>query len=233
MDHPPGGRGQPQRLADPVLASGRDVHLQRIDDPETGKGIDLEVLFSGTGYALEFTTRIQDQLVGVFPEIKIKQKSVESALFSTNLADGKFQLTTYTNTVVPDAVLEMTSQYHSEGSRNYGRGNFPEIDALLEKAIGEVVAQAIAAFFAEERNAEVLDRLKEGGLDPEPPPAKKVGNLSGKTFVVTGTLAGCFDKIKSKVPTKAGRHKIAEHTNALRYKNNILARDLRAVRRPS
>jgi DNA ligase (NAD+) len=35
----------------------------------------------------------------------------------------------------------------------------------------------------------VLDRLAEGGLRPEPPPAKKQGHLTGKVFVVTGTLA--------------------------------------------
>lgn len=62
-----------------------------------------------------------------------------------------------------------------------------ELEALED--IGPVVAQGIAAYFEEPRNAEVLDRLKEGGLDPEPPPAKKEGHLTGKTFVVTGTLA--------------------------------------------
>ena len=54
-----------------------------------------------------------------------------------NLAFG-FDLTGYVNTVVPDAVLEMISQYHSGGSRNYGRGNIPELDTMLDKAIGEL-----------------------------------------------------------------------------------------------
>ncbi len=62
-----------------------------------------------------------------------------------------------------------------------------ELEAIED--IGPVVAQAIAAYFADKRTSDVLDRLKKGGLDPEPPPAKKEGTLTGKTFVVTGTLA--------------------------------------------
>jgi DNA ligase (NAD+) len=56
--------------------------------------------------------------------------------------------------------------------------------------IGPVMAQAIAEYFADEHNQAVLDRLADGGLDPERPPAKKEGHLTGKTLVVTGTLKG-------------------------------------------
>ena len=61
-----------------------------------------------------------------------------------------------------------------------------ELEAL--EGIGPIIAASIASFFADDRNQQVLDRLKEGGLDPEVPAAKKEGPLSGKTFVVTGTL---------------------------------------------
>ena len=61
-----------------------------------------------------------------------------------------------------------------------------ELEALED--IGPVMAQAIADYFADEHNQAVLDRLIDGGLAPEPPAAKKEGSLSGKTFVVTGTL---------------------------------------------
>ncbi|MFA7297632.1 MAG: hypothetical protein WC211_10700, partial [Dehalococcoidia bacterium] len=33
---------------------------------------------------------------------------------------------------------ELTSQYHSKGSRNYGKFNAPDLDALLDKAIIEL-----------------------------------------------------------------------------------------------
>ena len=63
-----------------------------------------------------------------------------------------------------------------------------ELEALED--IGPVMAQAIADYFADRHNQKLLDRLAEGGLKPEAPPAKKEGPLSGKTLVVTGTLKG-------------------------------------------
>jgi DNA ligase (NAD+) len=62
-----------------------------------------------------------------------------------------------------------------------------ELEGLED--IGPVVAEAIHSYFSEPRVGAVLDRLAEGGLRPEPPPAKKQGHLTGKVFVVTGTLA--------------------------------------------
>ncbi len=115
-----------------------------------GKGVDFEVLYAnGSDYTVSDTTILQDQMKTVFPDMKIAQKAVASTVFSVDLAAGKFKLTNYTNTVVPDAVLEMTSQYHSQGSRNYGHGNFPAIDALLDKAIGELNKDARAKMMDE------------------------------------------------------------------------------------
>jgi DNA ligase (NAD+) len=62
-----------------------------------------------------------------------------------------------------------------------------ELEALPQ--IGPVIAQAIAAYFTDKRNREVIEKLREGGVAPPPPPKKKTGPLTGKTFVVTGTLA--------------------------------------------
>ena len=97
------------------------------------------MLFNRTSdYAVSHVTFLQGQMANVFPEMKIEQRGVDSAGFTAPLAEGKFDLVDNTNTVVPDAVLEMTSQYHSQGSRNYGHGNFPAIDTLVEKALGEL-----------------------------------------------------------------------------------------------
>ncbi len=104
-----------------------------------GKGVEFGVLLNRTSdYAIGHTTRLQAQMKEVFPEMKVNQAGVDNAAFAVPLAEGKFDLLAYVNTVVPDSVLEMTSQYHSNGSRNYGKGNFPEIDAHLEKALGEL-----------------------------------------------------------------------------------------------
>jgi DNA ligase (NAD+) len=63
-----------------------------------------------------------------------------------------------------------------------------EEELVAIEGIGPIIATAIAAYFAEPRNREVLARLREGGVDPQPPAARKEGPLTGKTYVITGTL---------------------------------------------
>ncbi|AGW90653.1 NAD-dependent DNA ligase LigA [Cupriavidus necator] len=63
--------------------------------------------------------------------------------------------------------------------------------ALLEvNDVGPVVAQSIAHFLAEPHNVEVIEQLRAAGVHwPESEPvAKAPAPLSGKTFVLTGTL---------------------------------------------
>jgi DNA ligase (NAD+) len=59
-------------------------------------------------------------------------------------------------------------------------------------AIGPVVAQSIAQFFAEPHNRDVIQQLLAAGVSFERTPraAAKSGRLEGKTFVLTGTLPG-------------------------------------------
>jgi DNA ligase (NAD+) len=57
--------------------------------------------------------------------------------------------------------------------------------------VGPIVAARIKAFFDEEHNLDVIARLQEYGVEwPESDPVKVADNgpLSGKTFVITGTL---------------------------------------------
>ncbi len=55
--------------------------------------------------------------------------------------------------------------------------------------VGDKVAQSIADFFANPAQLLLLDQLQELGVNPEPEAVvRQGGHLSGKTFVVTGTL---------------------------------------------
>jgi DNA ligase (NAD+) len=56
------------------------------------------------------------------------------------------------------------------------------------EGIGPIIAESIEAYFSEERNRQVLARLREGGVRPAPPAPRKTGPLEGKTFVLTGSL---------------------------------------------
>ncbi|MEK6768548.1 MAG: helix-hairpin-helix domain-containing protein, partial [Gemmatimonadota bacterium] len=92
------------------------------------------------------------------------------------------------------------------GIRHVGDGaadllsrRFGTMDALMKasaEAIGEVrgigptIAEAVAAFFAEPRNRELIDRLREAGLKmSEPQRTAAPGPFEGHSFVLTGTFS--------------------------------------------
>jgi DNA ligase (NAD+) len=57
------------------------------------------------------------------------------------------------------------------------------------QGIGPVIAKSVTAFFSEPRNQELLERLEAAGVNTvEPTVAKADGALSGKTYVLTGSL---------------------------------------------
>jgi DNA ligase (NAD+) len=62
------------------------------------------------------------------------------------------------------------------------------IDELSEvEGVGEVVAEAVVEWFEEPRNKKLLEKFAKLGVEPES--AKEIsGPLTGKSFVVTGTL---------------------------------------------
>jgi DNA ligase (NAD+) len=65
----------------------------------------------------------------------------------------------------------------------------PEDEIAGIEGIGPVIAASIARFFALPRNREVIDRLREAGLNFEGPSAPALAQtLVGKSVVVTGTL---------------------------------------------
>jgi DNA ligase (NAD+) len=76
--------------------------------------------------------------------------------------------------------------------------HFGSLDAIaaasaetLQEAseVGPKVADSIRQFFAEERNRELIERLRAAGLRfTQPKHTKKEGPLTGLTFVLTGTL---------------------------------------------
>jgi DNA ligase (NAD+) len=71
-----------------------------------------------------------------------------------------------------------------------------ELEAI--EGIGPIMAQSIASFFAEPRNREIIQKLRDGGVDPVPPPEAKEGPLTGKAFVLTGSLEN-FSRSEAQV----------------------------------
>ncbi|GGL46961.1 NAD-dependent DNA ligase LigA [Halocalculus aciditolerans] len=65
------------------------------------------------------------------------------------------------------------------------REDFQEVDG-----VGPTVAGHIAEFLGNERNREVIARLRERGVDPEPFETEGGEELDGLTFVFTGSVEG-------------------------------------------
>ncbi len=110
------------------------------------------------------------------------------------------------------------------GIRNVGESTakdlarfFGNLDALMAADmdrlqqvpdVGPVVAASIARFFAEPHNVEVIEQLRAAGVNwPEGAPVATVSSpISGKTFVLTGTLPGLTrDEAKDMIEALGGK----------------------------
>lgn len=84
-----------------------------------------------------------------------------------------------------------------------------ESELLEVPDIGPVVASRIRAFFDEPHNREVISRLQESGIawpEAEPRAIPGDGPLSGKTFVLTGTLSDLTrDQAKAMIEEQGGK----------------------------
>ena len=76
-------------------------------------------------------------------------------------------------------------------------GRMQNLDAIMNSSvedlsqisdIGEITASAIVEFFADERNRDLCERLKEAGVNTNAVKEKKSSIFEGMTFVLTGTL---------------------------------------------
>ncbi|HZV98419.1 MAG TPA: NAD-dependent DNA ligase LigA [Methylophilaceae bacterium] len=83
-----------------------------------------------------------------------------------------------------------------------------DTEALQQVAdVGPIVAESITQFFAEDHNREVISELRRlGVLWVEGVPERQGGSLSGKTFVLTGTLPTMSrDEAKELIEAAGGK----------------------------
>jgi DNA ligase (NAD+) len=79
-------------------------------------------------------------------------------------------------------------------------------DLLLLDEVGDAMADAVVAWFADERNRDLLRRLLEAGVEPQPVESPRGGPFDGKTVVFTGTLEALSrDEAKALVEARGGR----------------------------
>lgn len=92
-----------------------------------------------TSSYFENAIRVQDNLKKVWPKMNVTvTPPSDSTAYASQQAQGNFSTVSYTITTLPDAVLELDSQWHSpsglHGSRNYGHFKNADADALIDKA---------------------------------------------------------------------------------------------------
>lgn len=115
----------------------------------------------------------------------------------------------------------LTSLIYALGIRNVGyhlsgvvAKNFSSIDNLAKQSVedltkiyevGPIVAQSIYNFFRNPKNVKVLEKLKKGGVKfPTEKVVAKETPLSGKTFVLTGTLDSFTREEATKIIEEMG-----------------------------
>jgi DNA ligase (NAD+) len=102
-------------------------------------------------------------------------------------------------------------------AKSLGR-SFPDLDAVLAAGvdqltgtedIGEVIADSIVQWYAEPRNRQLIERLRNAGLNFNSSlhrPKAAAGPFTGKTFVLTGTLPSMTrEEAASKIEALGGR----------------------------
>ncbi len=84
------------------------------------------------------------------------------------------------------------------------KDRYPQLRAVPD--VGPIVAAHVAHFFLERRNREVADALLNAGIHWPAPKQTAGGKLSGKTFVITGTLPGVTrDEASALIEANGGK----------------------------
>ena len=101
-------------------------------------------------------------------------------------------------TTLPRLLIGLGIRHVGETVANVLARELGTIEALMAadverlkavEGIGPIVGQAVYDFFQNPASRHLIGQLMEVGVKPEPPPAPREGPLTGKTFVITGTLS--------------------------------------------
>ncbi len=105
-----------------------------------------------------------------------------------------------------EALIAEKERVQKENARRTRKG-----ETLLEPVlpgVGPEIMRSAGHFFAQTHNREVIEQLLAAGVAPETLPQRQAsaGALSGKTFVLTGTLPTLTrDEAKARIEAKGGK----------------------------
>jgi DNA ligase (NAD+) len=203
----------PARLKESVLhfASRKVMNIEGLGDALVEQLLVRQMLTSVAGiYSLN-----EEQLLGLE---RIGKKTAQSLLAEIENSK-KLPLNRVLFALGIRFVGERTAQLLAEA--------FGSMDALMAASVEELesvnevgprVAQAIQEFFAEEKNRQLIEKLRDAGLTFTAEKKKKSAKLEGLTFVLTGTMADLSrEEAKSRIEAAGGRvsGSVSKKTNYL------------------
>jgi DNA ligase (NAD+) len=191
----------PARLKESVLhfASRKVMNIEGLGDALVVQLLERQMLTSVAGiYSLDEEKLLQLERVG--------KKSAQSLLAEIENSK-KLPLNRVLFALGIRFVGERTAQLLAE--------SFGSMDALMAATVGELeavdevgprVAQAIQEFFAEEKNRELVEKLRQAGLTFTAEKKRKTSQLEGLTFVLTGTMPDLTrEDAKARIEAAGGR----------------------------
>lgn len=146
-----------------------------------------------------YTLKVDDLLqLDRFAEISAN-KLIDAIQAKRNPPLEKFILGLGIRHVGAQTAIDLADKF--ESIRALQRATFDELAAV--EGVGTVVAESIMAWFADEDNEKLLDKFER--LDVRPYYKRKSGKLTGKSFVITGTLQAMGrDMAAEKIRTLGG-----------------------------
>jgi DNA ligase (NAD+) len=191
----------PARLKESVLhfASRKLMNIEGLGDALVMQLLERQMLTSVAGiYSLTEERLLELERIG---------KKTAQSLLAEIENSKKLPLNRVLFALGIRFVGERTAQLLAE--------SFGSMDALMAASIEELeavdevgprVAQAIQEFFAEERNRELVEKLRQAGLTFTAEKKRKSSQLDGLTFVLTGTMADLTrEEAKARIEAAGGR----------------------------
>jgi DNA ligase (NAD+) len=191
----------PARLKESILhfASRKVMNIEGLGEALVSQLLERQLLASVAGiYSLT-----EEQLLELE---RIGKKSAQSLLAEIETSK-RLPLNRVLFALGMRFVGERTAQLLAEAFGSMDdlmKAGIDELQAVDE--VGPRVAQAIHEFFAEEKNRQLVEKLREAGLTFTAEKKRKSSQLQGMTFVLTGTMADLTrEEAKARIEAAGGR----------------------------
>jgi DNA ligase (NAD+) len=194
-----------------------DALIEQFISERTQKDKKGETLFDEQGEPLRLPPLVRD-FADLYHLEEKRDELIALERFGEKSADNLLrQISESRNNDLARLIYGLGIRHVGERTAQILANEFGSLDAMMNAdearlastyEIGPVVAAAIAEWFREPRNREVIARLKEAGVNTErrQTSAPTTRQLEGKQFVLTGRLARFTrDEAKQMIEQRGGR----------------------------